>query len=259
MKRLAQSVAGYAGGGTIRVQLQLEKLELLDIIQRMYTDDGDGDGRLTRGYTGIYVDGYREWADTVVGPALSALVPSRRATTELTEELFDRAEAEARPPLWEWAPSTVETQITRWQQSPVDRIRYALIILFCKNLQSSAFYGESITQRRDATLVALALELYHRRHGSWPDKLSALVPDLLPAVPPDRFTGGPLLYRIVNGRPLLYSAGPDRKDDGGRSVEEPKEIRFYPPPEPGDTKAKAPPDGDWILWPPQEEKKPRNE
>ena len=71
-------------------------------------------------------------------------------------------------------------------------------------LPGAYYAGEIVTQQRDATLVALALNLYHRQHDAWPEHLDELVPDLLPAVPPDRFTGGPLCYRVLEGRPLLY-------------------------------------------------------
>jgi hypothetical protein len=71
---------------------------------------------------------------------------------------------------------------------------------------------------------------------------------MLPAVPVDRLTGGTLLYRIVDGRPLLYSAGPDKKDDGGRPIaDENAETAFFSLLPPPDNKAL---DGDWILWPP---------
>ena len=43
--------------------------------------------------------------------------------------------------------------------------------------------------KRDGILVALSLEVYRRRHGSWPKTLNELSPDLLPTVPRDRFTG----------------------------------------------------------------------
>jgi hypothetical protein len=171
--------------------------------------------------------------------------------TELTESLFDRAESECSRPFWKWTPFSVDADLKRWQSSPIDKVRYYPLLLFMPAVRSAALRSERITQKRDATLVALASELYHRRHGSWPKKLEELVPDLLPAVPPDRFTGGPLLYRIVDGRPLLYSVGPDKKDDGGKPIILP-DSAFDPMSftATATTETKAP-DGDWILWPPQ--------
>src|SRR5690606_6897021 len=63
--------------------------------------------------------------------------------------------------------------------------------------------------------TAAALALYRLEHGEYPDTLSALVPDMLPAVPEDLFTTQPLLYRRTDDGYLLYSAGLNGIDDGG--------------------------------------------
>jgi uncharacterized membrane protein len=254
LQRLAHSIAGYSGGGTIRARLLGQRLTFRDLYQRVYTDDGRGDGRLT-------AEGLRLLnnvkalsagdADSAVAPVFSALIASRREMTRATDELFDRLENEINQPYWERSSSTVRDQIARWDRSPVDKIRYAPLRQMSSFAQYTAPLGDFITQRRDATLVALALELYHRRNGSWPKVLGELVPDLLPAVPPDRFTGGPLLYRVVEDRPLLYSAGPDKKDDGGKPIEGPALARlnpmFFMTMATAETKILT---GDWILWPP---------
>jgi hypothetical protein len=43
--------------------------------------------------------------------------------------------------------------------------------------------------------AAVAAERYRKAHGRWPDRLEALVPDYLAAVPADPSDGQPLLYR----------------------------------------------------------------
>lgn len=65
-------------------------------------------------------------------------------------------------------------------------------------------------------ITAIALKRYELRHGKFPEKLSELTPDLLPAVPLDPVDGKPLRYRRnADGSFLLYSVGVDGKDDGG--------------------------------------------
>ena len=60
-----------------------------------------------------------------------------------------------------------------------------------------------------------AIALYEQHHGEPPENLDALVPDFLPAVPEDPFSGKPLRYLRRGGNWKLWSVGSDLKDDGG--------------------------------------------
>jgi hypothetical protein len=68
-----------------------------------------------------------------------------------------------------------------------------------------------------ATRAGLASKIYKSRTGHYPEGLEALVPDILPEIPIDPFTGKPLVFRIKDGELLIYSLGSNGKDDGGRS------------------------------------------
>jgi hypothetical protein len=257
LRDLAHRIAGYAGGGPIGLRLEGARLSLLDIIQRCYSDDGGGDGTLTREGIKLWQDWqdatYRpdfDPTDPAIGAAVAALGPSRRTMTQLISEYSDRAEQQFHRPLWQWTRSNFSHDVDRRQDSALDRIYYAPLLIF-REIPRQYYSSELATQERDATLVALALELYHRRHDSWPEHLDELVPDLLPAVPPDRFTGQPLGYRVVDGRPLLYSVGADGMDDGGEAIKDPLAIFRLASPGAETYPAGSIPPGDWILWPPQ--------
>jgi hypothetical protein len=86
------------------------------------------------------------------------------------------------------------------------------------------FDGQDKSVKREASclanlrlaLTALALEQFRAAHsGQYPGALSELTPDYLPAAPLDPFDGQPLRYRKQAAGYLLYSIGPDQKDDGG--------------------------------------------
>ena len=85
---------------------------------------------------------------------------------------------------------------------------------------------EVATRMQDNLLLAvLALRAYQAEHGSFPEDLLALVRGgYLTSVPTDPFnpTGdAPLSYRRrEDGTYLLYSVGPDGKDDGGTPMVE---------------------------------------
>jgi hypothetical protein len=68
--------------------------------------------------------------------------------------------------------------------------------------------------------VAFALALYCAEHGRYPAKLDALAPKYLPAVPGDLFSGKALVYKPTDKGYLLYSVGPDGRDDGGRGQDD---------------------------------------
>ncbi len=65
----------------------------------------------------------------------------------------------------------------------------------------------------------LALHVFRAEHGREADRLEELVPGVLPTVPLDPFTTRPLVYRSTEDGPLLYSLGPNRRDDGGEPLE----------------------------------------
>ncbi len=65
-------------------------------------------------------------------------------------------------------------------------------------------------------LVSLALRAYSLEHGQYPDSLTALAPSYLTALPADPFAAnGTLHYYRTEESYVLYSIGPDGKDDHG--------------------------------------------
>ncbi|MFA0785193.1 hypothetical protein [Fervidibacter sacchari] len=68
------------------------------------------------------------------------------------------------------------------------------------------------------TEVALALRLYRKEHGHYPENLQALVPKFLPSVPSDPYDGKPLRYRKLAKGFKVWSIGGNCKDDGGVKV-----------------------------------------
>ena len=114
-------------------------------------------------------------------------------------------------------------------------------------------------QQRDALLVAIACELYKRKFAQYPPSLDALPTSLLAQTPLDIFDGRPLRYTLRNDRPVIYSLGPDRKDDNARPFAKPNPggPRWMTAQQAKDA-LKGPNaaeiDGDWVLWPPEPKK-----
>ncbi|HUW59992.1 MAG TPA: hypothetical protein VMZ06_03215 [Candidatus Bathyarchaeia archaeon] len=69
--------------------------------------------------------------------------------------------------------------------------------------------------RRGSILVA-AIEAYHRDKGAYPANLDALASSVSAELPNDPFTGAPFGYVQQGAGYLLYSAGINMLDDGGK-------------------------------------------
>jgi hypothetical protein len=94
-------------------------------------------------------------------------------------------------------------------------------------LADTAKEAASLAQLRLA-LTALALERFRSAHDShYPNALSELVPACIAAVPSDPFDGQPLRYRKQDGGYLLYSVGPDLKDDNPTRVADGKGVLVF--------------------------------
>jgi len=68
--------------------------------------------------------------------------------------------------------------------------------------------------------IALALRMYKAKKPFYPTSLSQLVPEILPELPKDPFTGKDLIYKLRGMTILVYSLGENLKDDWGVSQEE---------------------------------------
>jgi hypothetical protein len=72
-----------------------------------------------------------------------------------------------------------------------------------------------------AATIATAIERYRDRHdGSLPTSLADLAPAFLGSIPIDPYSGKPLRYVPHPDRYIVYSLGPDERDDGGVSLKQ---------------------------------------
>jgi hypothetical protein len=76
---------------------------------------------------------------------------------------------------------------------------------------------ESAATQWDISNLAFALAAYRADHGSYPSKLADLVPKHVKELPRDMFHNGEFRYKRDGNGYLLYSVGPNGKDDGGKT------------------------------------------
>jgi len=69
-------------------------------------------------------------------------------------------------------------------------------------------------------MLSAATEFYRAEHDSYPPSLDDLVPNYIPELPEDPFSGESFEYTPTESSYLLYSVGPDMRDDGGSLLDD---------------------------------------
>jgi hypothetical protein len=90
-----------------------------------------------------------------------------------------------------------------------------LVRLMAPTVSKVGEAGRRTAAQTRCMIVLLAAERYRLAHGRWPESLEALVPEFLPKVPTDPYDRKPLRLRRLDDGLVVYSVGPDGKDDGG--------------------------------------------
>jgi hypothetical protein len=213
----------------------------------VYTDDGNGDGRLTlKGMQSLRGSIDKKILDEVapdtwpVASPLPAINCSRADLVKTYDHLLDQARANFESPLrradWGTIKSELEAMRKPYPSSP--SLRYWVISWLTPDLSFCQAACERYLGERDGAMAGIALEIYHRRRGNYPVSLSELTPTFLPEIPADRITGDPVRYRLIDGKPEVYSWGGLRPPvwDPGHLPAQWDKGKTIP--------------NDWVLYPP---------
>ena len=214
-----------------------ERLYGHDWIQRSFTDDGCGDGRLIP--SKIYEEKKKPSPFTRRLSYLEALRisldhPGRAETTRLFEESFAAMKILATRTPWQLhsAQTDYETELKR----PLGG-NYCLQDL-CRATAECIRMSWQRRASQEALVATFAILAYRARHGELPRTLDELVKNgSLDRVPEDPYSGKAMVYRIVGDDFTLYGVGENFLDDGG--------VRATWP----ESRAK----GDIVFWPVQGE------
>ncbi len=264
LEDLGARLRGFAGGGRPALALDTERLHVLDLAQRCFTDDGAGDGRVT-------LEGVQElwWLTNgakltgvshgvgryIVGPVTTLRFGSRKELVAEYDRLVGLHALDAAMPIWQRpTPGALEQERERvlagggggggGRASGVQE----LVCLLLPGIERGEEGIDRFIVERDAALVGIAAELHRRRTGVYPASGAELAAAFPAGMPPDWVDGEPLRYVVRDGRGVVYSLGTDADDDGGR---EPEEEAGWAGRHPAAIKpgGRPPPDGDWVLWP----------
>ena len=235
LRALAHTIAAASlreRPGDFKLSFAREQDMLDDFVQRTFTDDGRGGGRLApRGLAELGASFMPELTDgpavimrnnrggLSVGPAAPLAVvwsAGRRETVDAYRDLLGAYEAQRAIPLWDRAAPSPLSAATHKYDLGNGPSRFFVLQALWPSFERMITVERELTQARDVAMVSVALVAYRSAHGMWPATLDELIPSYLPSVPVDGFDGKPLKYRLVDGAPLLYSIGLDFEDNQGK-------------------------------------------
>jgi hypothetical protein len=219
-----------------------EREMFLDFLQRAFTDDGSGGGRMTKDGL-LLLERYTKLTPgdanpsnittTALGPFTFIAMAGRRELNTKYDAMLTAIESAAK------LPPSQRLAIQAWnnpfpeEQSSLGKLRYAPIAVMVPAFQKSVEAFDRARLKHQSITLLLHLERHRLAQGSYPETLASLTG--IP-IPTDYFTDKPIRYRLINKdselRPVLYSVGLDRTDDQAarpfRERVEPELFNFKP-------------------------------
>lgn len=229
LDRLAVILAESFPAGYPIADSGCETLFLLDSTQRLFTDDGSGDGHLIPsrarnlfGYIGEIKNTPSHqtragalFEDPIRAVELSILHPSRRQTVELIEKWKEMADS------YRWltpyqnyiSGQPFQAEVHRLLEENPRNLFIETLLPGTERVLRESYAGQA---KHEAAQTIVALLRYKSDHGQFPDSLDQLVPQYLEAVPQDPFGPGPLTYKRQGDDFVLHRLSPDFKDNGSK-------------------------------------------
>ncbi|MHC4120923.1 MAG: hypothetical protein ACYSWO_25815 [Planctomycetota bacterium] len=189
-----------------------EKFVILDLIQRIFTDDGNGDGRIRM--ESELAKMMLDVMDINTEEQIQSFQKlKRRQTTEVVEKVFEYYNSAFRKIPWQWKDDNIN------HENEIERITSGNVLV--KHFIPSAFrLAELFNQGSadtDALITTIALFRYEVDKGQFPERLDELIPaGYLKVLSTDPFSNRAFVYKRVNDNFTLYSFGRDCDDDGGQ-------------------------------------------
>jgi hypothetical protein len=242
LKHLQQQLLQIYPQGYPLMNMEGERLCLMDVVQHIFTEGGPGGGHMVPyklGSLGDITTGYEE--ESVVRlpfyTAAAMVHAGRDETIAKGNEIYDRLEKHAKMSPYERRisdPNGIDAMILA-----LPKYRFFLLQMLMPALDRAsdiAYWGRAHYQ---ATVTVLALQQWRLEKNEYPAKLDELVTaGYLRELPMDPYTDKPLVYKKTDDNFILYSIGPNFKDDGGKYGTDKK----------GKQKLWAD-EGDAVFWP----------
>jgi len=245
LKTLQDQLSRVYPHGFPLINMEGERLFFMDLVQCSFTDGGPGGGHLIPGRWENLTDltashGDRDDKRYLLPfyTAVSMVHAGRDATVAKANELYKlKAEMVKMTP---YQRQACDLKMLDEILSSMPRYRYFLIELVMPasaRVSEIAYRGKMGHQ---STLTILALKRWGLEKGTYPQTLDELIAGgFLKELPMDPYSDNPLVYKKTDDNFILYSIGPNFRDDNGEIAMEHGQPRRW-----GTAYA-----GDIVLWP----------
>ena len=219
------------------LNLDSERLGFNDVVQRMYTDNGNGDGwfrpslaqmealglAMALGETnpdapGDMTQRMAAASGVILAPFAALYVAGRRDMLDRYNTIISRYEEDASLPLRDFDHSRgaeSDNEIETMMGGTTERWRWCLVSFLTPALGKASHVSAVGRGVCLATATGYAVERYRRAHGAWPNAASDLVPAFMATVPEDPWSGKPVLISSDADGFRIWSIGRDGVDDRG--------------------------------------------
>jgi len=227
-----------------------------DILQRCYTDNGNGSGHLIPGRLNIFTGKDMRVLNDFENPVLnygqylglSLITTDRDKIRQMFENYYDNAQQWAHKTPWQLHQENVDFEMDMDDWPRLKQIRYWPVTVLMPALGRVNQIAYRYKLHTDALITITALLRYRQDKDQYPKNLDELVTTgYLKNLPMDCFSNKPLVYKKTGDDFQLYSYGPNCIDDGGKpSYNEKGKYRMW-----------SDEDADAIFWPEPEPKEPK--
>ena len=211
------------------IDLEAEKVFWYDLVQRGFTDDGKGSGRVLKEGLGLVI---KDWKSSLWG-FITFSYPKRCEVVAVIDRYFSQAEE-----LFNETPYQLYDKGDSQKWNELGKESILLRLLGPAHAAVGRLSWRTKTNRA-GLLTALAVFRYEKETGGYPDSLEELVPaGYLKELPTDPYSCKPLVYKRTDDNFLLYSVGENLKDDGAQVLRDDKgRVRQWAE------------EGDAVFWP----------
>ena len=217
-----------------RPDFTYERLMFEDIVQRLYTDDGHGDGRFAPQWKQLRLisalesvsagnHGKKQGATTqftllaswLSQPFAFYAIAGRKEALDHYDASIKRLASQPNDSLNDAVTASAIADEKFVESMTAYGARFFLEGILMPALGEVAFNFQIERANRDACVISIAAELYHRANKKWPASAKDLAPLCNGNAPRDSWNGKPILMETDANGFRMWSVGRDGVDDRG--------------------------------------------